>query len=264
MYFRDVGSSSGTFLNRLRLSPSGKESRPYPLKAGDIIQLGVDYQGRQEEIYKCVTIKLFVSDCNGSKIKPKNARMKTAISHLIAAMNPNNDAVNEEMVSCCICLSDMEPFQALFLAPCSHCFHYKCCTPLLASGFMFQCPLCRQVANLEADVAQEFESDDEELEDEVLAETDSAPIAILNDPNTANILSNLVTPPNRSSFPDPIYTESLSSVSLVGQEMESSRAQQVLFDYESAMTRLCAVFPGLADEGWRDRLKNVQESLSEQ
>lgn len=51
MYFRDVGSSSGTFLNRLRLSPSGKESRPYPLKSGDIIQLGVDYQGRQEGIY---------------------------------------------------------------------------------------------------------------------------------------------------------------------------------------------------------------------
>lgn len=48
LYFRDVGSSSGSFLNRLRLSPSGKESRPYPLKSGDVIQLGVDYQGRQE------------------------------------------------------------------------------------------------------------------------------------------------------------------------------------------------------------------------
>jgi len=32
----------------MRLSPSGKESRPYPLKDGDIIQLGIDYQGRQE------------------------------------------------------------------------------------------------------------------------------------------------------------------------------------------------------------------------
>jgi pSer/pThr/pTyr-binding forkhead associated (FHA) protein len=43
-----VGSSSGSFLNRLRLSPSGKESRPYPIQSGDIIQLGVDYQGRQD------------------------------------------------------------------------------------------------------------------------------------------------------------------------------------------------------------------------
>lgn len=43
-----MGSSSGSFLNRLRLSASGKESRLFPLKSGDIIQLGVDYQGRQE------------------------------------------------------------------------------------------------------------------------------------------------------------------------------------------------------------------------
>ena len=34
----------------MRLSPSGKESRPYPLKDGDIIQLGVDYGGKQEGI----------------------------------------------------------------------------------------------------------------------------------------------------------------------------------------------------------------------
>jgi len=32
----------------MRLSPSGKESRPYPLKDNDIIQLGIDYQGKSE------------------------------------------------------------------------------------------------------------------------------------------------------------------------------------------------------------------------
>ena len=36
VYFKDVGSSSGSFLNRLRLSPTGKESRPYPLKSGNL------------------------------------------------------------------------------------------------------------------------------------------------------------------------------------------------------------------------------------
>lgn len=51
VYFRDIGSSSGSFLNHLRLSPSGKESRPYPLAPEDVIQLGVDYQGRQEGLY---------------------------------------------------------------------------------------------------------------------------------------------------------------------------------------------------------------------
>ena len=46
--FQDIGSSSGTFINRMRLSPSGKESLPHQIKSGDVIQLGVDYQGRQE------------------------------------------------------------------------------------------------------------------------------------------------------------------------------------------------------------------------
>ena len=45
---KDVGSSSGTFLNRLRLSSSGKESKPFTVKSGDLIQLGVDYQGKED------------------------------------------------------------------------------------------------------------------------------------------------------------------------------------------------------------------------
>lgn len=53
-FIRDTKSSSGTFLNHIRLSGPGAESRPFPLKDGDILQLGVDYQGGTEEIYKCV------------------------------------------------------------------------------------------------------------------------------------------------------------------------------------------------------------------
>ncbi|RKO84754.1 hypothetical protein BDK51DRAFT_4918, partial [Blyttiomyces helicus] len=154
VFFRDVGSSSGSFLNRLRLSPSGKESRPYPVKSGDVLQLGVDYQGRQEEIYKCVMIKIFIS--RGVRPKATPYRLKAALRSFLTAMNPNSrdDATPTD---CCICLNSIAPFQALFLAPCSHCFHYKCVTPLLGSGVMFQCPLCRQVANLEASVTEKEE-----------------------------------------------------------------------------------------------------------
>ena len=74
IYFRDVGSSSGTFLNRLRLSPSGKDSRPYAVKSGDVIQLGVDYQNRNEEIYKAVVIKIFASVKTGVRIHTHPAR----------------------------------------------------------------------------------------------------------------------------------------------------------------------------------------------
>jgi len=55
---KDTKSSSGTFLNHVRLSPANQESRPFQLKDGDILQLGVDYQGGAEDIYKSVKIRV--------------------------------------------------------------------------------------------------------------------------------------------------------------------------------------------------------------
>ena len=50
--------------------------------------------------------------------------------------------------------------QALFIAPCSHAFHYKCIRPLLDSHHpAFSCPLCRTFADLEEDVEVEIEQD---------------------------------------------------------------------------------------------------------
>ncbi|KAJ2015279.1 hypothetical protein IWW57_005715 [Coemansia sp. S610] len=43
-------------------------------------------------------------------------------------------------------------FQALFVAPCSHCFHFKCVKPILFTSTGFSCPLCRTYADLEASV----------------------------------------------------------------------------------------------------------------
>lgn len=59
-YIRDTKSSSGTFLNHVRLSPANTESRANELKDGDLLQLGVDYQGGTEDIYKCVKIRVEV------------------------------------------------------------------------------------------------------------------------------------------------------------------------------------------------------------
>jgi hypothetical protein len=62
---------------------------------------------------------------------------------------------NAAIEDCCICLYAIAPFQALFVAPCSHTFHYKCCRPLLQNHPGFLCPLCRTYADLEASVAVE-------------------------------------------------------------------------------------------------------------
>lgn len=59
-FIKDTKSSSGTFLNHVRLSSAGTLSRPYAIKDGDVIQLGVDYQGGAEDIYKSVKIRIEV------------------------------------------------------------------------------------------------------------------------------------------------------------------------------------------------------------
>ena len=43
-YLQDVGSSSGTFLNHIRLSSPNVPSTPYAVKDGDIVQLGIDFR----------------------------------------------------------------------------------------------------------------------------------------------------------------------------------------------------------------------------
>jgi len=57
-YVKDTKSSSGTFLNHVRLSAANTESRPFQIKDGDVLQLGVDYQGGTEDIYKSVKIRV--------------------------------------------------------------------------------------------------------------------------------------------------------------------------------------------------------------
>jgi len=60
-YVKDVKSSSGTFLNHIRLSQPNVESRPFPVNDGDVVQLGIDFRGGEEMIFRCVKIRV---ECN--------------------------------------------------------------------------------------------------------------------------------------------------------------------------------------------------------
>lgn len=60
-YIRDTKSSSGTFVNRARLSQPNQESKPFLLHHGDVIQLGVDYQGGIEGILSLLKSFIFWS-----------------------------------------------------------------------------------------------------------------------------------------------------------------------------------------------------------
>ncbi|KAJ2448811.1 hypothetical protein GGF42_004978 [Coemansia sp. RSA 2424] len=165
-FIKDTKSSSGTFLNHMRLSPPGQESRPHPLHDGDILQLGVDYQGGSVDTYKCVKIRLEINrNWQRSKENPFRRQVLENIQnayHAIGAAGAtaagggtlagggaSSSSSNNE---CCICLYQMIAFQALFVAPCSHCFHFKCVKPILFTSTGFSCPLCRTYADLEASV----------------------------------------------------------------------------------------------------------------
>jgi len=91
-YVKDVKSSSGTFLNHIRLSQPNVESRPYPVNDGDVVQLGIDFRGGEEMIFRCVKIRV---ECNRAWQKGLN-NFKYVFRHGLAQMcrsNANHFAV---------------------------------------------------------------------------------------------------------------------------------------------------------------------------
>ena len=77
-HVKDVASSSGTFLNHIRLSQPNAESRLFPVKDGDILQLGIDFRGGEEMIFRCVKIRI---ECNRSWQKRPNNFKYVTTSH---------------------------------------------------------------------------------------------------------------------------------------------------------------------------------------
>lgn len=149
-YVKDVKSSSGTFLNHVRLSAPNEESPEVFMKDCDLLQLGVDYRGGSEEIFRCVKVKIEVN----YSWKKRGAKFsKEAHKKLKKLMNLNE---KEELTPCVICLDDIKPCQPVFVASCSHSWHYRCIRPLLIKTYpQFLCPNCKAICDLEADLDDE-------------------------------------------------------------------------------------------------------------
>ncbi|KAL1703479.1 hypothetical protein EV121DRAFT_260854 [Schizophyllum commune] len=183
-YIRDTKSSSGTFLNHVRLSPANTDSRPHQIKDGDILQLGVDYQGGTEDIYKSVKIRIelgreWQAAANAFNTNALKNLKTLAVSTDPAKTGNGKVAPKSSIPDCCICLFAVTIRQALFIAPCSHTFHYKCIRPLLESHHpAFSCPLCRTFADLEEDVEVELMEDPEDsAQEEASTEVHPAVVA---------------------------------------------------------------------------------------
>ncbi|OJJ51086.1 hypothetical protein ASPZODRAFT_107322 [Penicilliopsis zonata CBS 506.65] len=160
-HVKDVGSSSGTFLNHMRLSPPNVASRLYPIKDGDIVQLGIDFKGGEEMIFRCVRIRI---ECNRSWQQQANEFNKNTES-LIQNLGKGDTSDYSGCRECSICLgSVLRPYQCLFMAACAHVWHYKCISRLIHTPDypMFQCPNCRAYTDLSAEVDDTPEFDEKE------------------------------------------------------------------------------------------------------
>ncbi|KXJ94469.1 hypothetical protein Micbo1qcDRAFT_44281 [Microdochium bolleyi] len=189
-YVKDVKSSSGTFLNHIRLSAPGTESKPYPLNDGDIVQLGIDFKGGEEMIYRCVKMRVELN--RGWQSKPNTFNMATH-QRLRNMTNASSTSAASHAQDCSICLNNIAPCQSLFVAPCSHTWHYKCIRELLMgpSYPIFMCPNCRAATDLDADVEEppeEWQQLDSGVEDvhEENAEPSASPDAIMENTNETN------------------------------------------------------------------------------
>ncbi|ODV88407.1 hypothetical protein CANCADRAFT_33013 [Tortispora caseinolytica NRRL Y-17796] len=168
-YIRDVGSSSGTFVNGRRLCGSQLTSTPLALKDYDVVQFGQDFRNSTEEIYQSVRLRVEFNDI----WKKKNAYTQSEHNRLRAIMaagvgvdadadtDANGSGKHSKMPDCTVCLMPMKPGHPLFFAPCAHSWHYRCARPLIVQHYpAFVCPICRSSYDLEA---VDDDVDDDEL-----------------------------------------------------------------------------------------------------
>ncbi|GAB0134024.1 hypothetical protein EsDP_00002410 [Epichloe bromicola] len=167
-FIKDVKSSSGTFLNHIRLSPPSQESKAYPVNDGDIVQLGIDFKGGEEMIFRCVKMRLELNRGWQNKLNTFNVAAHKRL-RTMASSNNAAGAAGSSSQDCSICLNSIAPCQSLFVAPCSHTWHFKCVRSLLTSPQypIFVCPNCRAGADLEADVDEPTEEWDNLDEDKM-------------------------------------------------------------------------------------------------
>ncbi|KAL0074774.1 hypothetical protein J3Q64DRAFT_1823956 [Phycomyces blakesleeanus] len=139
MYIHDVGSQYGTFLNGRRLSLSYHRSSTHLIINGDKLQFGRKMaDAKQNTIIgtnAIVELKTYV--------KLNKFEFQTYCE--LRKISPPSEAqtLQSLMSDCAICLNAIAPLQSLFVAPCSHSFHFSCSKPLLDTYPEFECPVCR-------------------------------------------------------------------------------------------------------------------------
>ncbi|CAO3591332.1 unnamed protein product [Absidia cylindrospora] len=264
IYIKDTGSSSGTFVNRARLSPANTASRPYTIQDGDLIQMGVDYKGGGQAMYRAVRMRFEVdrsslqqtafsrvafrhlkhclrtnlapgfntndtttstsaavkSDLeNQSPISTSHEQSHAPLSRSSSSSSVASASSSVEVQECCICLYSIGPGQALFIAPCSHIYHYRCLRPLLTQNFPgFSCPLCRTYSDLDTTVNIEKEQVEQILQSDRGGHRKKSKMSTQRDTGTITAAATALLPPSSSE------SESTSPPHLIAETTPSTPA----------------------------------------
>ena len=186
LYLRDTKSSSGTFVNRCRLSPPGVQSDSFRIHDHDLIQFGVDYRGGSVDEYRAIKLR-FETNYNvnipkrsieyGQSVlqKLESEHMQKIQNGSSESTSPQSSTEKGKLSECCICLLKIRVSQALFISPCSHMFHFKCIRPMIQLHHPgFSCPLCRSFFDLEQDAQDDT--------DEECSSKEGVPLTLVKEP----------------------------------------------------------------------------------
>jgi hypothetical protein len=134
-YIKDVKSSSGTFLNHIRLSQPNVESKPFRIKDGDIIQLGIDFRGGEEMIFRCVKIRV---ECNRGWQQGLNTFNKQTHQRLrnLTKAKKESDSASTHTSECAICLMSIAVGTCALLSVASYS-HMSTALPVSVCGALF-------------------------------------------------------------------------------------------------------------------------------
>lgn len=253
-HIKDVGSSSGTFLNHMRLSQPNMASRLYTIKDGDIVQLGIDFRGGEEMIFRCVRIRI---ECNRSWQQQPNEFNKNTES-LIRNLGKGETADYSGCRECSICLgSVLRPYQCLFMAACAHVWHYKCVSRLIHTPDypMFQCPNCRAYTDLSAEVDDSNDYEEVEQKPKTTPEEkkDSGELGGEQPPAETNSSSSNIPSSNTSSSGSnrssdvPRHSEDRFSTSLPMEAGLAANIENMRFDLRDEPTEAAEESPRSTD-----------------
>ncbi|KAH8599727.1 hypothetical protein B0O99DRAFT_682959 [Bisporella sp. PMI_857] len=130
-------------------------------------------------IFRCVKIRVELNKGWQQTPNSFNVQSHKRLRELRELNNQGKSSVGGSPQDCSICLNAIAPCQSLFVAPCSHTWHYKCIRVIINGPHWphFICPNCRTVADLEAEIDDpSADGEWEQLEAEE-AEAPAAPAA---------------------------------------------------------------------------------------